>query len=96
MKSNVKSIKKLPDSEKEVIFYNKNGERCTKKEKVTDRFLIELNETSSVVLTKDQFKQYGIIANLPVENPTTTSTFGIQNATTVAKPNTTLSQVETN
>ena len=94
MKSNVKSIKKLPDSEREVISYDKNGKMITKKEKVTDRYLVQLNELSSVVLTKDQFKQYGVIAELPEEKTTNTVTFGVQDPSTVAKPNATLTEVD--
>lgn len=75
MKSNVKSVKLLPDSTKEVFSYDKNGKRVSKTEKVTGRYLIVTHTGSSVVLTKEQIKQYGIICDLPrLQNETVTQT----------------------
>lgn len=76
MKSNVKSIKKLPDFEKTVQFVDKNGKISTKTVKVTDHYLVQLNEFNSVVLSKKDFSRFGIIAVLEETKPT--ATFGVQ------------------
>ena len=94
MKSNVKSVKKLPDFEKTVEFIDKNGKTQTKTVKVTDHYLVQLNEFNSVVLAKSDFKKFGVIVELPEEKTTNTTTFGLQSAATTAKPNATLSEVD--
>lgn len=76
MKSNVKSIKKLPDFEKIVQFVDKNGKISTKTVKVTDHYLVQLNEFNSVVISKKDFNRFGIKAELEETKPTTT--FGVQ------------------
>ena len=94
MKSNVKSVKKLPDFEKTVQFVDKNGKVQTKTVKVTDHYLVQLNEFNSVVLAKGDFKKFGVNVELPEEKATNTVTFGVQNSSTVAKPNATLTEVD--
>lgn len=76
MKSNIKSIKKLPEREEVVQFLDKNGKVTTKTVKISDRYLIQLNEFNSVVISKKDFKRFGIKAELEETKPTTT--FGVQ------------------
>ena len=61
-----KSLEKLPDSTKEVIFFDKNGEKHTKTVKVSDRYLLTNNNGNSIAVTKDYLKQIGI--NVEEEN----------------------------
>lgn len=75
MKSNVKSVRSLPDYDETVYFYDKHGNRCTKKVKVTNRFLVTMNNGSSTVLTADEIKNSSIICELPkLQNETTIQT----------------------
>lgn len=55
-----KSLEKLPDSTKEVYFFDKNGEKHTKTVKVSDRYLLTNNNGNSIAVTKDYLKQIGI------------------------------------
>lgn len=65
-----KSLEKLPDSTKKVIFFDKNGEKRTKTVKVSDRYLLTNNNGNSIAVTKDYLKQIGI--NVEEENNTVT------------------------
>ena len=65
-----KSLEKLPDSTKEVFFFDKNGEKHTKIVKVSDRYLLTNNNGNSIAVTKDYLKQIGI--NVEEENNTVT------------------------
>jgi hypothetical protein len=65
-----KSLEKLPDSTKEVIFFDKNGEKHTKTVKVSDRYLLTNNNGNSIAVTKEYLKQIGI--NVEEENNTVT------------------------
>lgn len=65
-----KSLEKLPDSTKEVFFFDKNGEKHIKTVKVSDRYLLTNNNGNSIAVTKDYLKQIGI--NVEEENNTVT------------------------
>lgn len=65
-----KSLEKLPDSAKEVFFFDKNGEKHTKTVKVSDRYLLTNNNGNSIAVTKDYLKQIGI--NVEEEHNTVT------------------------
>lgn len=60
MLNNVLSVKPYPDFEKEVIFYDKKGNRYTKKVKSTDNFLVTMNNGNSIVVDKKTLKELGI------------------------------------
>lgn len=68
MKSNVKAIRKCPAFTKEVISFDKKGNRVVKMVEVTDKYLVVLNNGSSVAMTKEQMKYYGIVGTLPDTN----------------------------
>lgn len=84
MKSNVKSVKSLPDYDETVYFYDKHGNRCTKKVKVTNRFLVTMNNGSSTVLTAEELKKSNIIYEFPKTQSNTT----VQTTSTVVNTST--------
>ena len=60
MKELYKSLEKLPDSEKVVYYFDKNGNRQHKIVKVTDRYLLTNARGDSLVLTKQQLDKMNI------------------------------------
>ena len=60
MINNVLSVKPYPDFEKEVISYDKKGNRFIKKVKSTDNFLVTMNNGNSIVVDKKSLKELGI------------------------------------
>jgi hypothetical protein len=58
-----KSLTKLPDSEKVVYFFDKNGNRQEKTVKVTDRFLLVNARGDSIACDSKYLKQLGINPN---------------------------------
>lgn len=60
MSKTVVNIKPYPDYEKEVISFDKKGEKITKKVKVTDNFLVTTNNGNSIVVQKDDLQELGI------------------------------------
>lgn len=65
MKSNVKLVKKCPPFKKEIISFDKKGKKVITVKEVIDCYLVVLKDGSSVALTKEQMKLYGIYATLP-------------------------------
>lgn len=98
MRENIKSIKKLPNYEKEVYSFDKSGKRFIKKVKVDDCYLVTMKNGSSVSLTKEQLSQYKVNCKLPDEiNETITTEIeededevvtNTNNIVTVGSPNT--------
>lgn len=65
MKTSVKSVVKLPEKEKEIISFDKKGNRTVKKIKINNLYLVTLSSGNSVVLTSEQIRMYGIKCTLP-------------------------------
>lgn len=57
-----KSLTKLPDSEKIVYYFDKNGNRQQKTVKVTDRYLLVNAKDDSIACTKKYLAQLNINA----------------------------------
>ncbi|MBR3490200.1 MAG: hypothetical protein IKH36_01795 [Bacilli bacterium] len=57
-----KSLTKLPDSEKIVYYFDKNGNRQQKTVKVTDRYLLVNAKGDSIACTKKYLAQLNINA----------------------------------
>lgn len=55
-----KSLTKLPDSEKTVYYFDKNGNRQQKTVKVTNRYLLVNAKGDSIACTKEYLSQIGI------------------------------------
>lgn len=55
-----KSLTKLPDSEKIVYYFDKNGNRQQKTVKVTNRYLLVNAKDDSIACTKEYLAQLGI------------------------------------
>lgn len=55
-----KSLTKLPDSEKIVYYFDKNGNRQQKTVKVTDRYLLVNAKGDSIACTKNYLAELGI------------------------------------
>ena len=66
MKQLVADIKKLPDSEKVVYFFDKNGVRQEKTVKVTDRWLVVNARGDSFASTRKELAKLGI--NVDIAN----------------------------
>ena len=60
MLNSILSVKPYPDFEKEVISYDKKGNRYIKKVKSTDNFLVTMNNGNSIVVDKKELKELGI------------------------------------
>lgn len=98
MRENIKSIKKLPNYEKDVYAFDKSGKRFTKRVKVDECYLVTMKNGSSVSLTKEQLSQYKVNCKLPDEvNETITTEIeededevvtNTNNIVTVGSPNT--------
>lgn len=58
-----KSLTKLPDSEKIVYYFDKNGNRQQKTVKVTDRYLLVNAKGDSIACTEKYLTQLGINAS---------------------------------
>ena len=65
MQTLYKKIEKLPDSEKVVYFFDKNGIRKEKTVKVTDRYLVTNARGDSFAATKQQLSKMGIGVDEP-------------------------------
>lgn len=65
-----KSLTKLPDSEKVVYFFDKNGNRQQKTVKVSDRYLLVNARGDSIACTKKYLDSIGI--NVAEVNKTVT------------------------
>lgn len=65
MQTLYKKIEKLPDSEKVVYFFDKNGIRKEKTVKVTDRYLVTNARGDSFAATKQQLSKMGIGVSEP-------------------------------
>jgi len=63
MSKNILSVKPYPDFEKEVISFDKKGNRYTKKVKSTDNFLVTMNNGNSIVVDRKALKELGINAS---------------------------------
>lgn len=94
MQTLYKKIEKLPDSEKVVYFFDKNGVRKEKTVKVTDRYLVTNARGDSFAATKQQLSKMGIgVSESKVQVEETVDTFEeedenpIQNVTE-SSPNT--------
>ena len=70
MKSNIKAIRKCPTFKKEFISFDKKGKKVVTVKEVSDCYLVVLANGSSVALTKEQLKEYGIRGALPDTNET--------------------------
>lgn len=55
-----KDLIKLPDSEKEVYFFDKNGVRKSKTVKITDRYLLVNARGDSIAVTSKELSKLGI------------------------------------
>lgn len=55
-----KSLTKLPDSEKIVYYFDKNGNRQQKTVKVTNRYLLVNAKDDSIACTKEYLSKIGI------------------------------------
>ena len=60
MSKDILSVKPYPDFEKEVISFDKKGNRYTKKVKSTNNFLVTLNNGNSIVVDRKTLKELGI------------------------------------
>lgn len=60
MSKDILSVKPYPDFEKEVISFDKKGNRFTKKVKSTNNFLVTLNNGNSIVVDRKTLKELGI------------------------------------
>lgn len=60
MSKDILSVKPYPDFEKEVISFDKKGNRYTKKVKTTDNFLVTMNNGNSIVVDKKALRELGI------------------------------------
>ena len=56
-------VTKLPDANKEVITFSKNGKRNVETVTVKDRYLVTFENGNSVAITSKDFDQYGINAS---------------------------------
>lgn len=63
-----KSLTKLPDSEKIVYYFDKNGNRREKTVKVTDRYLLVNVRGDSIACTKEYLNSIGINVEKPKQN----------------------------
>lgn len=76
MQTLYKKIEKLPDNEKVVYFFDKNGIRKEKTVKVTDRYLVTNARGDSFAATKQQLSKMGIGVSEPkVQVEETVDTF---------------------
>lgn len=53
-------VTKLPDANKEVITFSKNGKRNVETVTVKDRYLVTFENGNSVAITSKDFSEYGI------------------------------------
>lgn len=60
MSNNVLSVKPYPDFEKEIITFDKKGNKVIKKVKTTDNFLVTMKNGNSIVVDKKSLKELGI------------------------------------
>lgn len=60
MSKDILSVKPYPDFEKEVISFDKKGNRFTKKVKSTNNFLVSMNNGNSIVVDRKTLKELGI------------------------------------
>lgn len=60
MTKDVLSVKPYPDFEKEIISFDKKGNRYTKKVKSTNNFLVTMNNGNSIVVDRKTLKELGI------------------------------------
>ena len=63
MTNSVLNIKPYPDFEKEVISFNKKGEKITKKVTSTNNYLVTVSNGNSFVADEKQLKELGINPN---------------------------------
>lgn len=76
-----KSLTKLPDSEKVVYFFDKNGNRQQKTVKVSDRYLLVNARGDSIACTKQYLDSIGI--NVAEVNKTVTDITDDEEETTI-------------
>lgn len=67
MSNNVLSVKPYPDFEKEIITFDKKGNKVIKKVKTTDNFLVTMKNGNSIVVDKKSLKELGINNSINVE-----------------------------
>lgn len=60
MSNNVLSVKPYPDFEKEIITFDKKGNKVIKKVKTNDNFLVTMRNGNSIVVDKKSLKELGI------------------------------------
>lgn len=60
MKNLYKSLKKLPDTTREIVTMRANGKKKIITKNITNRYLLELENGNSIAVTEKDLKDFGI------------------------------------